>query len=90
MLTTGMTYFVSLAPPAERGRYAGAFLFCYMIAQSATPPLMLGLQDALGSREAAVVAAGVLATTTCVWLLTSRPLRRAVVVEPMTAAYSET
>jgi len=90
MLTTGMTYFVSLAPPAERGRYAGAFLFCYMIAQSATPPLMLGLQSALGSREAAVLAAGVLGIAACAWLLTSRPLRRAVVVETTIAGASET
>jgi predicted MFS family arabinose efflux permease len=79
MLTTGLTYIVSLAAPAQSGRYAGNFMFFYMLAQFAAPLLMVALRHALGSRSSAIIAAGIASITACVWLLPWRALRREVV-----------
>lgn len=79
MLVTGMTYVLSLAIPEDRGAYAGVWWFLYMAAQFITPLVMSGLLWLTGGRSSAVLAAGGLVASTCIWLLSAKPLRRPVV-----------
>ena len=79
LLPTTITFVLSLAGPTDRSAYAGVWYSCLMIGQFLTPLVMSGLLWITGERSRSVLAAAVLAGSTCIWLLASGTLRRPLV-----------
>jgi MFS family permease len=58
MLTTGVTYAISLSGPGQRSAYTGAWFFLYMISQFLTPVFLALLGMFVEGRARVVLVAG--------------------------------
>jgi MFS family permease len=83
MFVTAMTYMTSIAPPLQRGRYAGAWWFFYLGANFAAPLVTAALRAVTGTHVSSVVAVSVLSLAPISWLFISRHWREVIV--PRTA-----
>jgi MFS family permease len=59
MLTTGVTYAISLSGPGQRSAYTGAWFFLYMISQFLTPVFLALLGMFVEGRARVILVAGI-------------------------------
>lgn len=79
MFVTAMTFMTGMAPPLERGRYAGGFWFFYLGANLAAPLVTGALRALTGTHAASVLGVAVLSLGPILWFLGSRHMKGTIV-----------